>query len=75
MLNISGISAVIMTYPLDVVRARLAFQVSGEHVYSGIMDTLSCIFKTVSMHIQLFYQTYFKSYDSCVKYQMCSTNK
>ncbi|XP_054721054.1 solute carrier family 25 member 16-like [Uloborus diversus] len=42
----AGITAVVMTYPLDVVRARLAFQVTGEHVYSGIVDTLSCIFKT-----------------------------
>ncbi|GFQ65351.1 graves disease carrier protein homolog [Trichonephila clavata] len=42
----AGVTAVMMTYPLDVVRARLAFQVTGEHVYSGIYDTLSCIFRT-----------------------------
>lgn len=42
----AGITAVIMTYPLDVVRARLAFQVTGEHVYTGIVNTLSIIFKT-----------------------------
>ncbi|KAG8188079.1 hypothetical protein JTE90_014317 [Oedothorax gibbosus] len=42
----AGITAVMMTYPLDVVRARLAFQVTGEHVYSGIYDTLTCIFRT-----------------------------
>lgn len=42
----AGITAVIMTYPLDVVRARLAFQVTGEHMYTGIVDTLTCIFRT-----------------------------
>jgi len=34
---------VIMTYPLDVIRARLAFQVSGETVYTGIRDAFRVI--------------------------------
>ncbi|XP_035231354.1 graves disease carrier protein-like isoform X2 [Stegodyphus dumicola] len=42
----AGVTAVLMTYPLDVVRARLAFQVTGEHVYTGIVHTLFCIFRT-----------------------------
>nr|XP_042906510.1 graves disease carrier protein homolog [Parasteatoda tepidariorum] len=41
----AGVTASIMTYPLDVVRARLAFQVTGEHVYSGICNTLSLMFR------------------------------
>jgi len=32
----AGITAVFFTYPLDTIRARLAFQVKGEHIYSGI---------------------------------------
>ena len=31
------------TYPLDVVRARLAFQVTGEHIYFGVIDTFRTI--------------------------------
>ncbi|GBO04757.1 Graves disease carrier, partial [Araneus ventricosus] len=44
--SLAGITSVMMTYPLDIARARLAFQVTGEHVYSGIYDTLSCMFRT-----------------------------
>ena len=40
---ILGITAVIFTYPLDMVRARLAFQVAGETVYTGIAHTLKLI--------------------------------
>lgn len=36
-----------MTYPLDTIRARLAFQVSGEHIYNGIAHTAVTIFKDV----------------------------
>ncbi|XP_014678792.1 PREDICTED: graves disease carrier protein-like [Priapulus caudatus] len=39
----AGVSAVTVTYPLDMVRARLAFQVTGEHVYTGISHTLRSI--------------------------------
>ncbi|OAD56419.1 Graves disease carrier protein like protein [Eufriesea mexicana] len=31
----AGVTAVILTYPLDIIRARLAFQVTGEHIYEG----------------------------------------
>lgn len=35
--SLAGMSAVICTYPLDVVRARLAFQVKGQLLYKGIL--------------------------------------
>lgn len=41
----AGVTAVLATYPLDVVRARLAFQVTGEHVYTGMVHTISSIVK------------------------------
>ncbi|XP_033228560.1 graves disease carrier protein-like [Belonocnema kinseyi] len=41
----AGITAVALTYPLDTIRARLAFQVTGEHVYTGITHTAVTIFK------------------------------
>ncbi|KAF7266640.1 hypothetical protein GWI33_020135 [Rhynchophorus ferrugineus] len=41
----AGLTAVLLTYPLDTVRARLAFQISGEHVYTGIIHTAISIFK------------------------------
>lgn len=44
----AGVTAVTLTYPLDTIRARLAFQVSGHHVYSGIAHTAITIVKTVS---------------------------
>lgn len=44
--SLAGVSAVLATYPLDVVRARLAFQVTGEHVYTGIVHTMTSIVKT-----------------------------
>lgn len=31
-------TAVMVTYPLDVIRARLAFQIAGETFYTGILD-------------------------------------
>lgn len=43
----AGITAVLLTYPLDTIRARLAFQVTGEHKYSGIMHTAVTMFKEV----------------------------
>jgi len=39
----AGLSAVIITYPLDIIRARLAFQVKGEAIYGGVMDTIRSI--------------------------------
>ncbi|XP_055601390.1 solute carrier family 25 member 16-like isoform X2 [Uranotaenia lowii] len=42
----AGVTAVTLTYPLDTIRARLAFQVTGEHRYNGIVHTAVTIFKT-----------------------------
>lgn len=41
----AGVTAVTLTYPLDTIRARLAFQVTGEHIYSGIVHAASTMFK------------------------------
>ncbi|CAH0563406.1 unnamed protein product [Brassicogethes aeneus] len=41
----AGLTAVTLTYPLDTIRARLAFQISGEHVYTGIAHAAVTIFK------------------------------
>lgn len=41
--SLAGLTAVCTTYPLDVVRARLAFQVTGEHIYFGVIDTIRTI--------------------------------
>lgn len=41
----AGLTAVTLTYPLDTIRARLAFQVTGEHRYTGIVHTAVSIFK------------------------------
>lgn len=43
----AGVTAVTLTYPLDTIRARLAFQISGEHVYRGIVHTATSIVKEV----------------------------
>lgn len=56
----AGVTAVTLTYPLDTIRARLAFQVSGEHVYRGIVHTATSIVKKVityfSSILPLFYE-------------------
>ncbi|CAH1723936.1 unnamed protein product [Chironomus riparius] len=41
----AGLTAVTLTYPLDTIRARLAFQVTGEHRYNGIIHTATSILK------------------------------
>ncbi|XP_011304425.1 graves disease carrier protein-like [Fopius arisanus] len=41
----AGVTAVTLTYPLDTIRARLAFQVTGEHIYTGIFHTAITICK------------------------------
>lgn len=41
----AGVTAVCLTYPLDTIRARLAFQVTGEHVYNGIFHAAISMFK------------------------------
>ncbi|KAM4598866.1 solute carrier family 25 member 16 isoform 1-T4 [Fundulus diaphanus] len=43
--SMAGMTAVICTYPLDVVRARLAFQVKGDDRYSGIIDVFRSIYR------------------------------
>lgn len=43
----AGVSAVFLTYPLDTIRARLAFQVTGEHRYNGILHTAVTLFRSV----------------------------
>jgi len=43
----AGVTAVTITYPLDTIRARLAFQVTGEHMYNGIVHTAKCIIQNV----------------------------
>lgn len=42
--SMAGMTAVIFTYPLDVVRARLAFQVKGDHRYTGIINAFQTIY-------------------------------
>ena len=36
-------TAVIATYPLDVMRARIAFQHKDERIYYGVIDTIKTI--------------------------------
>lgn len=43
---LAGFTACAFTYPLDVVRSRLAFQVADEQLYCGICQTLHQIFMT-----------------------------
>ena len=42
--SLAGMTAVTCTYPLDVIRSRLAFQYTGEHIYSGIIDSIRKIY-------------------------------
>lgn len=42
--SMAGMTAVICTYPLDVIRARLAFQVTGYHRYTGIGNAFQTIY-------------------------------
>jgi solute carrier family 25 protein 16 len=42
--SVAGMTAVICTYPLDMVRVPLAFQVKGEHTYTGIIHTFKTIY-------------------------------
>ena len=41
----AGVVAVLCTYPLDMVRARLAFQITGEHRYESIKHAFTKIYK------------------------------
>ena len=42
----AGVISVLLTYPLDMVRARLAFQITGEHQYHSIVHAFSSIYKS-----------------------------
>ncbi|KOB78367.1 putative mitochondrial solute carrier protein [Operophtera brumata] len=42
----AGLTAVTLTYPLDTIRARLAFQITGEHRYRGIAHAATTMFRT-----------------------------
>ncbi|XP_041485262.1 graves disease carrier protein homolog isoform X2 [Lytechinus variegatus] len=41
--SLAGLAAVICTYPLDMIRARLAYQSRGERKYKGIIHTFYTI--------------------------------
>ncbi|PIK37727.1 putative graves disease carrier protein-like isoform X1 [Apostichopus japonicus] len=43
--SLAGMCAVITTYPLDMVRARLAYQVKGQHLYRGIFHAAQSIWQ------------------------------
>ena len=43
---LSGMTACTFTYPLDVVRSRLAFQVADEQIYCGVCHAIRQIFIT-----------------------------
>ena len=43
---LSGLTACTLTYPLDVVRSRLAFQVADEEIYCGVCHAIQQIFTT-----------------------------
>ncbi|XP_052262090.1 solute carrier family 25 member 16-like isoform X2 [Dreissena polymorpha] len=58
--SLAGMTAVVLTYPLDVMRARIAFQLKGHHIYhGGMIDTV----RTISQQegIQALYRGMFTS--------------
>lgn len=55
--SMAGITAVSVTYPLDVIRSRLAFQFKGEHIYNGIGDAIKKIYKEQNS-VRAFYRGY-----------------
>lgn len=44
--SLAGLTACTLTYPLDVVRSRLAFQVADEEIYCGVCHAIQQIFTT-----------------------------
>ncbi|KAK6187836.1 hypothetical protein SNE40_005773 [Patella caerulea] len=52
--SMAGLTAVLFTYPLDVARARLAFQVKGEHVYLGFVDVFKSMIYDEGGHKALY---------------------
>ena len=55
--SMAGITAVTFTYPLDVIRSRLAFQFKGEKFYTGIIDSIRKIYAE-KYSITSFYRGY-----------------
>ena len=51
--SLAGMTAVTCTYPLDVIRSRLAFQYTGEHVYSGIADSIKKIYAVSKIYFEM----------------------
>lgn len=81
--SLAGITAVTVTYPLDIVRSRLAFQFTGEHIYNGISDAIKKIYLEQNS-VRAFYRGYaitvlgmipyaglsFTSYEQIKKYML-----
>ena len=42
----AGVTSVLSTYPLDMVRTRIAFQITGEHRYHSTINAFTTIYKT-----------------------------
>ena len=42
--SLAGMTAVTLTYPLDVIHSRLAFQFRGKEMYAGISDSIRKIY-------------------------------
>ena len=42
--SMAGTTSVLFTYPLDVVRTRMAFQVIGPRRYAGVLDALGTMY-------------------------------
>lgn len=51
-----GVTAAAITYPLDTIRARLAFQVTSNTLYSGIKHAAVRMFKEVNNTIYFYLQ-------------------
>ncbi|KAG7209550.1 hypothetical protein KM043_015630 [Ampulex compressa] len=67
----AGVTAVAITYPLDTIRSRLAFQVTGEHLYSGITHTAVSIFKEEG-GVRALYRGFLPTIFGMIPYAGCS---